>query len=278
MKKKRVLYILNKPLSTFKSNRQHTNWVSDCKETMTIRFWGKRIIQDTSVLGLRNMIDSFKPDYIYLTVRKRYEDWLPDLTSIKNVPKIFVEMDTWNYSPKDPWYKQFDILKCRCPWWNDWAKVPFFQWSVPEKAFTCVEDTNERSEIYFIGQWLKGKYPSRVKISRKYKDQIKFCKVERQAYWDLLHKANALVCPTESKFGDFIPAKLFEYLASGSAVITNCSMNRAGLSELKSSVIKYKDLDDIQNKLNLDFTKYHNKAIDVMRQHTHIKRYKGLFK
>jgi len=274
-KKKKILYILDRPLYKFTSNRQHTNWIYDCSN-MKFKFWGKRTSDDLSIRSLKNKIDNFRPDYIYLTVRKRYEDWLPDLTSIKNVPKIFVEMDTWKYSSTDPWYRQFNILKCRCPWWNGWDKVPFFQWSVPEKSFAKKEV--KRDNIYFIGQWKKRKYPMRVAISRKYGDRIKFFKIEGDEYWEVLHRAGAVICPTESKFGNFIPAKLFEYLASGSAVITNCNMHRAGLGELKSSVIKYKDLNDIGNKLDIDFTRYHNKAIEVMRQNTHIKRYKDLFK
>ena len=244
---------------------------------MRIQFWGKNINQDTSLLSLRNMVDKFKPDYIYMTIRRRYEDWLPDIASIK-VPKIFVEMDTWHYSPKDPWYSQFDILKCRCPWWNDWQKVPFFQWSVPEKAFPVkVMDRKERA--YFIGQWRKRKYPSRVSIKRGYDDRIRFYKIERQAYWESLHAAGALVCPTESVFGDFIPAKLFEYLASGAAVITNCNLKRAGLLGLHGKqIIPYKKISELDKILDMDFTPYHNQALAEMRKHTHVQRYKELFK
>ena len=275
-KRKRVLYILNKKLSTFKSNRQHTNWVKDCRRHFRIRYWGKRISADTTLSSLKNAIDAFKPDYIYMTIRKRYEEWLPDLTSIKNVPKIFVEMDTCYYSRKDPWYKQFDKLYCRCPWWNGWDKVPFFKWSVPEKAFST--EKVERKGTFFIGEWQKNKYQYRRDLHEAYGDKIEFHRQEGRLYWEMLHGASALVCPTNHDFGNYIPSKLFEYLASGAAVITNCNMSKAGLKSLKSCVIKYQGLEDLKNKLDIDFTKYHDQAIAVMRQNTHVKRYGSLFK
>jgi len=275
--KKRILYILHKKLIKFKSNRQHTNWIYDCLPHMHIDFWGKNIDENISITSLKKKIDRFKPDYIYMTIRRRYEDWLPDITSIK-VPKIFVEMDTWHYSPKDPWYNQFDILKCRCPWWNDWKKVPFFQWSVPEKSFPT-GSLERKKRVYFIGQWLKRKYPSRVDIKKKYGDKIRFYKIERQSYWDSLHAAGAVICPTESVFGDFIPSKLFEYVASGAAVITNCNLKRAGLTGLHNKqIIPYKSVADLNKILDMDFVPYHNQALEYMREHTHAQRYKGLFK
>ena len=275
MKKKKILYLLNKKFHTFRSNRQHTNWVYDCMPNMSIRFWGKNISQELSMLSLKKVVDVFKPDYIYATIRRRYEDWLPDITSIK-VPKIFVEMDTWHYSPKDPWYNQFDILKCRCPWWNGWDEVPFFQWSVPEKSFPI--EKISRNGIYFIGEWEKGTYTVRREMHKRFKDKIQFCRVEGRNYWDSLHKAGALICPTESGYGDFIPSKLFEYASSGAAVITNCNLKRAGLTGIQSKIINYTDLDSIEAILDMDFEQYHGKAIRVMRKNTHAKRYKELFK
>lgn len=278
MRKRRVLYILNKPISTFKSNRQHTNWVHDCSVCFDIEFWGKGINKDLSLSSLKNKIDKFKPCYIYLSIRKRYEDWLPNLSSI-SVPKIFVEMDTWHYSPNDSWYKQFDILMCRCPWWNGWDKIPFFPWSVPNKAFPTKKDTRCRRGIYFIGQWLKQRYPTRKAIKRKYSDVIKFCRAEKNRYWELLHSANIVICPTESSFGDFIPAKLFEYLASGPAIITNCDIKKTMIKDIDDKVILYKEIEDIPEIIkSIDPVKYHNKAVEIMRNHTHLKRYSELFR
>ena len=89
--------------------------------------------------------------------------------------------------------------------------------------------------------------------------------------------ASALVCPTESVYGDYVPSKIFEYAASGAAVLTNCDLVRYGMKDLDEFVINYKNWDDLEDKLDMNFKPYHNIARDVLRNHTHIKRYKELF-
>ena len=97
-----------------------------------------------------------------------------------------------------------------------------------------------------------------------------------------MHGASCLVCPTESAFGNFTPAKLFEYLASGAAVLTNCNLKKAGIPEMKDFIIRYgnwnvKGKRDMRLKLTRDFTPYYDKAISAMREHTHRIRYKEIF-
>jgi hypothetical protein len=292
MKKKTILFLLRDKDLTH-TNRQHNSWVPDCQDIYNVIFWGKGICSSTSIKSLQKDIDRIRPDYIYATVRKRYlfdetsenNYWLPDLTNIR-VPKIFVECDTWKYDPNDSWYKQFDKVLCRCPWWIywwkpkvNWSKIPFFRWSVPEKAFpkTLISEKN-RKDILFVGHFNRKGYAVRRRIKARFKGKIKFCISVADSYWETLKSAKALVCPCDSKFGEFLPSKLPEYLASGSPVVTNSTlMLKAGYGELEKFVIKYKDLEDLHNKINVDFRPYYNKAIEVMRNHTHKIRYKELF-
>jgi hypothetical protein len=271
MRKKRILMILrDKDLR--KNKRSHFHWAKDCVNDYDFDYWGKDITS-TSLKSLKRTIDYFKPDYIYMTIRKKYEKWLPDLTSIK-VPKIFVEVDVCYYNVNDSWYKQFDKLLCREPSWNGWNNIPLFRWSVPEKAFPLQE--NKRSGIYFIGRTDGKAYTVRRELKSLLGDRIGFL-IKYSSYWEFMKTSSALVCPTNNDFGNYTPTKLFEYLASGSAVITNCDFNMAGIPEMEKFVIKYTDIKDLESKLSMDFVPFHNKAIESMRNHTHRIRYRELF-
>ena len=212
-----------------------------------------------------------------MTLRKKYKYWLPNLRSIK-VPKIFVEVDTQKYDRYDPWYDQFDRLLCREPSFGNWGDVPLFKWSAPEKAFpTKAERQMPKKGIRFLGHCTGSTYSMRKMLSRRLQRQVWFGKVKGPRYWSAIKQSAALLCPTESNFGDFIPAKLFEFLASGSAVLTNCDLNGYGCPELVPYVIQYKNLRDLRRKLKLDFTPYHNRTTKIMRRYTHRFRYKKLF-
>jgi len=277
---KRILLILRKKDTSERGNKQHFTWINDCKADYEFDYWGLGITK-TTLKNLKKKIDIFKPDFIYMTFKKKYQlstyntkdYWLPDLTNIK-VPKIFVEVDTWKYDVNDSWYAQFDQVYCRCPWWNGWDNVPLFRWSVQECAFPA--QAHERSGIYFFGRYNGKMYSTRRKIRFLLQDKIDFY-IKYSNYWKYLQTSSALICPTESDAGDFIPMKLFEYLASGAAVITNCDLNRAGIPELEPYIIRYNGLGDLQSKLSMDFVNYHDKAIPLMRNHTHRIRYKELF-
>jgi len=276
--KKKILVISRK--KDLQDKRSHFTWINDCKADYEFDYWGQGISSRT-LLSLKNQIDSFKPDYIYMTMRKRYTTkntggnfWLPDLTNIK-VPKIFVEVDTCYYDVNDPWYKQFDKVYCRAPFWGNWKNVPLFRWSVPECAFPAKK--RGRNGIYFIGKYMQSHYNYRYKLRLLFGNKIKFIRRYFGKYWEYAQKASALLCPTENNHGDYIPAKLFEYLASGAAVITNCDLNNAGIPELESFVIKYKTIKQLRRRLSMDFVPYHDKAVPIMRNHTHRIRYKEIF-
>ena len=294
--KKRILVLLRAKdvIKTKRKNSAIWRWVDDCRADYDIKFWGRDLSVDGTfslwgnkftkkhmLSSLKKKIDIFKPDFIYLTQRKEYETWLPDLTNIP-VPKIYVEVDSQYYNVNDPWYKQFDILKCREPSFNGWDKVPLFRWSVPEKSFPVGHA--KRNGIYFIGQIRDEIYPKRKQLKRLfYKNIIFKKKIYNSVYWKIMHNASCLVCPTESVFGNFTPAKLFEYLASGAAVLTNCNFKNAGIPEMEEFIIRYKNYarapgrKDMRIKLSMDFSPYYNKAIPLMREHTHRIRYKELF-
>lgn len=201
MAKKRILFLLRK--YDFLNRRRRTDWVNDCSKNYDIDFWG-HLISETSIQNLRNKIDGFKPDYIYLTRRKRYKAydgrlkervyWLPDLSLITNVPKIFVEVDTWMYPSSDPWYTQFDQLYRRQYDWGDWEGIPLFKWSVPEASF--LHTKSKRNGIYFVGiashiTRINDKnvdiYKDRQEINSRFK-KIKFVKAFYQKYWSVLQK------------------------------------------------------------------------------------------
>jgi len=287
--KKNILFIYNKSYIDAKSRHIHSHWAVDCKEDYNIMLWGKGFTKDKylNLKHLNMVIQDFKPDYIYMTGRKKYFHkinkkkfvlWLPDLTSIK-IPKIFVEVDTFRYSPSDLWYNQFDKLYCRCSDWGDWRYVPMLKWSVSEVSFPVIQ--KPRKGIYFIGTIDHPSYFYRRKLRSMFDKKITFRTIKTDEYWEALHSASALLCPSEGKIkkdtDHFIPAKLFEYLASGAAVLTNCDMKQAGIPELEDFVIKYNDEKDLESKLSMDFSYCHNKAIPEMRKHTHRVRYKELF-
>jgi len=280
--KKKILLILRKvDFHVNKNKRPHFTWINDCKADYEFDYWGQGISSIT-LLSLKNKIDSFKPDYIYMTLRKKYhlknsggKYWLPDLTNIK-VPKIFVEVDNCYYDVNDPWYKQFDVLMCREPSWNGWDNIPLFRWSVPECAFPT-KKMERKDGIYFIGKVKGPAYAERQKLHLLLGHKIKFIQRFWSGYWEYIQKASALLCPTENLYGHYTPTKLFEFLASGSAVITNCDFNQAGIPELEQYAIKYNSFRSLKRRLHLDFTPYYDSAIPLMRNHTHRVRYKEIF-
>jgi hypothetical protein len=307
--KKRILFIYKRAgRQTFKTSNVNCGWTVDCVNNYEINKWGKGISDNYSLKSLKKKIDDFKPDYIYMTMRKKYEKWLPDLTSIK-VPKIYVEVDNFYYNINDSWYKQFDKIYCRQNIWGknhrkfyrgkrkllgdiiklkdykamlnnllSWENVPLFRWSVPEKAFRFSENIKIRKGVYFVGRMKKEIYYARSIMRKRFDPKISFQNgIKGNRYWKLLASAKALVCPSESNFGTFVPTKLFEYSASGSAVLTNCNLKRYQMEDLDKVVIKYKDLDDLDKKLKIDFRPYYGKAREVMKNHTHKIRYKELF-
>jgi len=297
VRKKKILVLFRAKDSkkTRKKNSAIWRWVEDCWADYDFEFWGRDYSIDGSysfwdnntlsekekLLRLKKKIDIFKPDYIYMTLRKGYDGWLPDLTNI-TVPKIYVEVDSQYYDVNDPWYGQFDIIKCREPSFNGWDKIPLFRWSVPEIAFPITEEL--RKGVYFIGQIRNSIYPMRKRLKREFCTHIRFLKQQyKSQYWSTMHRASCLVCPTESVFGNFTPAKLFEYLASGAAVLTNCDFKKAGIPEMKEFAIIYRDFirskskRNMYAKLDIDFVPYYNKAIPAMREHTHRIRYKEIF-
>jgi len=282
-RKKRILVILRRK-DRGKKNKPHFVWIDDCREIYDIDFWGKDIC-DTSLSSLKKKVDSFKPDFLYFSLRKKYQIstynttnfWIPDLTTIK-VPKIFVEVDTCYYDANDPWYKQFDKLYCREPLWNGWDKIPLLRWSVAKKNFPSKKiRRNKRSGIFFMGKMDGQAYEQRRNLRRLFGDKIKFIRQINLNYLNTMFSASALLCPTENYYGNYTPTKLFEFLASGAAVLTNCDMKQAGIPELEDFVIKYNDEKDLESKLDMDFSPYYNRAIPAMKNHTHVIRYRELF-
>ena len=312
---KRILFIFPLEATQYYNKSLHFDWILDCAQDYIIDMWGKGY-GSTSADSLKEKTDSFKPDFIYMTIRKRYFDpvscdtWLPDLTCIK-ITKIFVECDEWANDRKDKWYDQFDKIYCRQPIWKfkysvklnftyflnkkikkpekkysdyesyinnikSWKNIPLFRWSVPEKAFMFSK--KHKKGIYFVGQ-CKGPYDFRkqMRIIFRKKGSIIFIKAKMDNYWKLLGSTSALVCPTESNYGDFVPAKIFEYAASGAAILTNCDLISYNMPDLDKVVIKYTDLNDLEEKLKMDFTSYYGKAREVIKNHTHKIRYKELF-
>lgn len=292
---KKILFIYRTKIGkTIPEKKQHmVGWADDCNNQYKTKFWGYGFNNDVSINALKKEIDIFKPDFIYMTMRSRYTNWLHDLTSIR-VPKIFVEVDSYKYDRSDSWYDQFDKVYCRQAWWKPvfysrekivhpkyiknsitWNNVPVFKWSVPEKAFP--RKIYNRNGIYFFGAVKRNGYTDRKMMYDRFKGTIICGKIFGEKYWNSLHMASALVCPTESNYGSFVPSKLFEFLASGAAVITNCDLDLYGSPELKDLIIPYTDLDNLKDKLKTKFSKFYNKAVPAMRGHTHRVRYKELF-
>jgi hypothetical protein len=160
---------------------------------------------------------------------------------------------------------------------STWNKIPLFRWSVPEKAFVFSDNSVDKNGIYFIGDARKKIYPTRSEMRKKFSGIINFVVCKLDDYWKLLAMASVLVCPTESSFGDFVPTKLFEFSASGAAILTNCDLIGYNMQDLDKVVIKYTTLDDLREKLKMDFKPYYGKAREVMKNHTHKIRYKEIF-
>jgi len=299
---KKVLFIYSKRRLKGRNRSLHIDWVDDCKNDVIVKFWGQGF-GNQSKKGLLKVITSFNPDYIYLTIRKRYEGWLFDLTSIK-VPKIFVEVDTWNYNAKDLWYKQFDHVYCRSPIWKtqfasynkmmpsekqfhrrirnleSWKDVPQLRWSISKKHI-CRNPNINRKKVYFIGKYTSqtGLYEDRRFMKKTMSDVITcFQRLQYKKYFNLLKSAKALICPTETGLGHFVPGKIFEYAASGAAILTNCDFDLINMPEIEGFVIRYENLEDLRYKIkNVDFSKYYGALVPLMLENTHSKRYKKLF-
>ncbi len=297
MKKKKILFIYKKPQSEVGLWKQqiHISWVESCKNMFDVQYWGKGYT-NTSLKSLQNKIDSFKPNYIYMTMRKRYTDWLPDLMNIK-VPIIYVECDEYKYYSTADYYKQFDRVLCRQPVWgmnpkvekivgvtcrakiDSWEDVPILKWSVPLKRLRK-ESKRKKGRSLFIGKiWRRG-YSTRKDMYEHFgKDELRFKKIFGQEYWNALYYASKVVCPTESDYGNFIPAKIFEFLAAGPAVLSNCDLTWYGCPDLDKCIIKYKDIKDLKKKLQKDFIEYRGIAYNIIRRkHIDQVRYKELFK
>ena len=113
----------------------------------------------------------------------------------------------------------------------------------------------------------------------RFKNKIIFIskKKEKTLYYNILANASSLVCPTECNFGNFVPTKILEYAASGAAILTNCNLISYDMKDLDEFVIHYKSLDDLEEKLKIDFTPYYGKAVKAAKNHTHKIRYRELF-
>jgi len=295
---KKILFITKSSCLGNNNKSLHFGWT---REYGNVEYWGKGFT-NTSLQSLKNKIDSFKPDFIYTTMKNKYKYWLPDLTTIK-VPKIHVEVDTCYYDANDPWYKQFDKIYCRQAIWNQkniqynklletkkefrlklkqantWINTPVLHWSITKKFF--IKPPQKRKYIRFVGNYKKPQFLYRKKLQSLLREShCEFVKISGiNKYISLLCSTSALVCPTESNYGDYVPAKLFEFLASGAAVFTNCDLKTYGTPELKKYIIKYNSIDNLKYKLkHTNFTNYYNKAIKIMKErYIHEIRYRDLF-
>lgn len=315
---KKILFIYVKDYLKYWNHFLHSDWIHDCSDDYIIDFWGVGWNNDLSEKGLLHRVDQFKPDYIYMTISSLYlgnywsgtksKCWVPNLSKIK-VPKIFVECDTQDSDRNNAFYKQFDKIYCRQPWWDgycreyskkigsidvfngrcknidSWMDTPLFRWSISEKNFKTEIDYSKKNGVYFIGHTTSPLYERRNRMKDFFNGKISFLpssgdhkdSLRGENYWNALGNSSALVCPAESNYGGLVPAKIFEYSVSGSAILTNCDLVRFGMSDLDKVVIKYKDWDDLMDKLNMDFSKYYGKARDVIKKHTHKIRYRELF-
>jgi len=331
---KKILFIVNKVHFENPKKRMHYEWMEDCSKDYDIDFWGLGYY-DCSLHSLKNKIDSIKPDYIYLTGRGRLQKWLPDISDIKNIPKIFVEIDSYKYDRNDSWYDQFNNIYSRQPIWEfkqnkmvdehyfyhahkihvfnlnlkygsnikfskkkakkdasityqkmlkrikqskTWNKTPLFRRSVSELSINLNNTSQERSGIYMIGSNVALVSQERYFMTERFKHKINILtEWDVAKYNNILRSASALVCPTGSVYGDYTPAKLFEFSASGAAVITNCDLELCNMNDLQNAVIHYTDLDSLDSKLSMDFSLYYGLASKVMLNHTHRIRYKELF-
>ena len=306
IKKKRILFIYPKRALSRGNAAIHSGWVEECKNVFIIDFWGQGWGEYT--LGnLYKKINEFKPDYIYLTNKYRYRKWLPDLSSIKNVPKIFVEVDTLKALRTSSFYEQFDYVYCRMPHWgaaarwpnrttchpkkfklrisnmDTWIETPQFRWSIAEKNIN-IDKSIKRKGINFVGAYeSRGKtYTHREYLKKILEGVVTFGpeagkRLNQKLYYEFLNRSSALLCPSESGYGNYVPAKIYEYAASGAAILTNCDLIGNGLADLDKVVIRYSSIDELIDKLNMDFKPYHSLSAEIMRNHTHTKRYKEIF-
>ena len=315
MKKKILIISHNYDVFSSKSNRQHITWVHDCCKDYEIDGWGpagpKEHQFSSGPYGVPNLkslmrkIDSFKPDFIYLTLRRRYDSWLPDMSSIKSIPKIFVEVDNLFYNRNDDWYDQFTHLYCRQPWWDKklihatdkdrksdefklvmsnvktWKNVPHFKWPIPESRIDILKTLGKVKRVgaFFVGRLhhKRNFYLARQSMAKRFKGKVDFVEAKGPAYWDMLYGAESLVCPAEHRFGGYVPQKLFEYVCSGARVFTNCDLERYGIKDVSDIVVRYNDWDQLDSFLEKSDSPDIEKIIDVMSEHTHRKRYEEIF-
>jgi len=286
--RKKIIFIYDKTQLSQYNSEQHSGWVRECSEVYDIRFWG-RGFGDESLDNLKKTVDNFKPDYIYLTVGKVYfthahtgcATWFPNLSEIP-VPKIFVECDT-AYTPYwEDFYSQFDHIYVRWAWpgffYDKWGAFPRFRWSVPSLWLEPFKPL-PREGIKFVGQFAcGGLYLDRLTMKELYGDKIQFIReFNFNSYWEILRSSAMLICPKYSGYGDYVPFKLFEYIASGSAVLTNCDLDDYGLSELHGKVLEFTDLKNLEQYLSVNPVPYQGTGINVLREHTHVKRYSEIF-
>ena len=172
--------------------------------------------------------------------------------------------------------RQFRRYKYRLENAQKWDKVPLFRWSISKKDL--IDAGLKRKGTKFIGSVNYRFYHMRQKLFETFDNKIDFIiEVYSQEYKDILRSSKALICPTESSFGDYVPAKIFEFAASGAAVLTNCDLVSYDMADLDEVVIKYNGLEDLREKIKMDFSPYYDKAREVMKNHTHEIRYKEIF-
>lgn len=173
-------------------------------------------------------------------------------------------------------YETYQKILKRIEQSKTWENTPLFRWSVSQDNI-CRNNT-KRSGIYLIGSIVALVSKERYLISTKLKNKIvTITEWDVDTYHKIIESASALICSTDSVYGDYVPAKLFEFSASGAAILTNCDLHSYQMDDLAGSVIQYTDRKDMESKLDMDFTPYHDRSNEIMRNHTHIIRYKELF-
>jgi len=159
-----------------------------------------------------------------------------------------------------------------------WKNITLLRWSVCDSNI-FLGDRRIRFGTGFVGRKVKRLYEQRRELYDALKnDNISFCvEWDKDKYLNLLKTFSALICPTESSFGDFVPAKLFEFAASGSAIITNCNLIDYKMEDLNEVVIRYSSIEDLKDKLEFDFQDLYNKSSEIMKSHTNHIRYREIF-
>jgi len=275
---KRILFLYDKRYTTHKNAKLHLEWHKYLKDEFVVQYWGKNFKNEFTQEGLDKMIDKFKPDYIYCTIRTRYRKWPIYFNKIQ-IPKIFISVDSYKYKRSHRWYKNFDQVYTRpvVGTGKSWITTPVFMWSIPEQQIQRVDPKLRIRDIGFSGTGKSHVYPIRQAIADV---GIRNTPINNpKEYWNYLRSHRALVCPTESSVGDFLPGKFFEYLAAGAAVITNINLEKYGLEEFDDKVIRYKSLNDLRTIAKMDFEPYYEKAFDLLRaKYIDRVRYKELFK